>query len=139
MIRMVFLMRVLCQTQTLHVGGADIEVDRGASWQTRWRAGGGAAAGTMLGALRALLVLFAFQLPLSSGQVDCDNLEDILTYGTYTMGCYQTDPTDEKPCTCIGDVINEQLSTLNCAYPGTIPEALGSCTSLTSLCVARAA
>ena len=59
--------------------GADIEVDRGASWQTRWRAGGGAAAGTMLGALRALLVLFAFQLPLSSGQVDCENdFEEII-------------------------------------------------------------
>ena len=101
----------------------------------------GAAAGTMLGALRALLVLFAFQLPLSSGQVDCENdFEEIITYGGYTMGCYESDPTDEKPCTCIGDAdINAQLSTLNCAYGGTIPEALSSCTSLTSLCVARAA
>ena len=121
--------------------GADIEVDRGASWQTRWRAGGGAAAGTMLGALRALLVLFAFQLPLSSGQVDCeDSFEEIITYGTYAMGCYESDPTYYKPCTCIGDGdINAQLSSTNCAYGGTIPEALGSCTSLTSLCVARAA
>ena len=55
------------------------------------------------------------------------------------MNCYESDPTDEKPCDCIGDAdINVQLSTLNCAYGGTIPEALGSCTSLTSLCVARA-
>ena len=121
--------------------GADIEVDRGASWQTRWRAGGGAAAGTMLGALRALLVLFAFQLPLSSGQLDCEaTLEEWLSYGQYSGSCYESDPTDEKPCTCIGDAdINAQLSTLNCAYGGTIPEALSSCTSLTSLCVARAA
>ena len=115
--------------------GADIEVDRGASWQTRWRAGGGAAAGTMLGALRALLVLFAFQLPLSSGQVDCeDTFEDIITYGGYAMGCYESDPTGKLHLHRRRRITpNSAQQTVHTVarYRKRLP-----CTSLTSLCVA---
>ena len=79
-----------------------------------------------------LLVLFAFQLPLSCGQSSCLAFEDILLQ----LDCYSADPSD-KPCTCTGnDDIAPLLANIGCSYGGTIPSVIGACTALTSLCVA---